>query len=275
MYERYWGLSRRPFADVPDAEAFIRTDSHHAALLKLRYLVEHRLGLGLIAGEVGTGKTTVAAVLERDLPAEHRPFVNIVYPRMTATELLATLALELSGEPVSASTRAIGTDEIIRILQESLLRHAEANRSPVVFIDEAHLLDDPEVLQALRLLLNFRRPPRLDFTLILSGDLTLLPQVQRMSALDDRVAVKCVLQPLTHADVEDYVGKRLRAAGAPRPLFDEPAIRAVFELSGGIPRRINRLCDLALLIGYADSLPRITEREIDAVAEELISVVPN
>src|SRR5207247_10854 len=96
MYERYWGLSRRPFDDFPDADAFVRTDSHHAALLKLRYLVENRQGLGVLAGEVGTGKSTLIAVLQRDLPPAHRPVVSIVYPRMSAAELLAYLAAELA-----------------------------------------------------------------------------------------------------------------------------------------------------------------------------------
>lgn len=275
MYERYWGLSRRPFDDVPDAECFVRTDTHHAAVLKLRYLVEHRQGLGLLAGEVGAGKSTVIALLDRDLPPDRRPIVNVVYPRMSPVEMLSYIAVELGAGHIAANRRAAGVDEVIREIHAQLRFHAEQQRSPVIIVDEAHLIDDPAVLQSLRLLLNFRRPPQFDFSLILSGDLPLLPQVQRIGALDDRIAVKCVLQPLTFGDAEEYIAVRLQRAGCSRPIFTEEAQRAVFELSGGIPRRINRLCDLALLVGYADTLEQLTEREIESIAEELVSVVPD
>lgn len=275
MYERYWGLSRRPFDDVPDAECFVRTDTHHAAVLKLRYLVEHRQGLGVLAGEPGAGKSTVISVLDRDLPPTYRPVVHVVYPRMTPVEMLSCLAVELGADAISETKRAAGVDEIIREIQTRLGFHAAERRAPVLIVDEAHLIEDPAVLQSLRLLLNFRRPPQLDFSLILSGDLALLPQIQRIAALDDRVAVKCVLQPLTFGDAEEYVAVRLQRAGATRPIFTDDALRAAFELSGGVPRRLNRLCDLALLVGYADSLERLTEREIESIAEELVSVVPD
>lgn len=273
MYERHWGLTRRPFDDVPDSDMFVRTDSHHAAFLKLRYLVEHRQGLGVLSGDVGTGKSTVVAVLDRDLPPANRPVVSIVYPRMTSVELLSFLAEELGGSRPGNEPRLEGTDAIVRRIVGQLQRHSESGRAPVIVVDEANLIDDVDVFHALRLLLNFRRPPRFDFTLILAGDLSLLPQVQRMAALDDRVAVKCILQPLSHADAEDYVTRRLQFAGATRKIFTDAAVRAAFELSGGVPRRLNRLCDLALLVGYADSLEQITDREIESVAEEIISSV--
>ena len=96
-----------------------------------------------------------------------------------------------------------------------------------------------------------------------------------MGQLEERLAVKCLIRPLSTEETTSYVSCRLEAAGATRPIFSPKAMQPLYELSGGIPRRINRLCDLALLVGFADESTEISAEQVEAVAEELTSVVPD
>jgi general secretion pathway protein A len=109
--------------------------------------------------------------------------------------------------------------------------------------------------------------------LIFVGQNELLNTVRRLGQLEERLAVKCLLRPLSSEETTAYVSCRLEAAGATRPIFSPLAMRPLFELSGGIPRRINRLCDLALLVGFADESTEISAEQVEAVAEELTAVV--
>src|SRR4029079_13138603 len=134
----------------------------------------------------------------------------------------------------------------------TLAENAAKGRHAVVVIDEAHLLEGNRTFEALRLLLNFEynAPPVL--TLLLFGQPPLLPLLARMPALEERLAVKCLLRPLTLEETMAYVQHRLSAAGRSQAIFESSALETLFYLTQGNPRRINRLCDLALLIGYAE-----------------------
>jgi general secretion pathway protein A len=199
------------------------------------------------------------------LPATNRPFVRLVFPQLTPAELLAYLAVELGG-----TADGQGLDRTLLEIQRLLRHYAERGQQPVIVIDEAHLIDDALVFQALRLLLNFQQPQSgLAFSLILSGQPELLPRLARMPQLDERITAKSLLRALSFEETVAYVSHRLAAGGVDRPVFDPAALQTLFELSGGIPRRINRLCDLGLLVGYADNSPRIAPEQLEAVHEDL------
>ncbi len=111
------------------------------------------------------------------------------------------------------------------------------------------------------------------FSLLLVGERGLLAPVQRLSQLDERISIRCVLGSLTKEETAQYVRQRLTVAGAQKEIFTPDALTAIFELSGGIPRRINRLCDLSLLVGYAENMSRISSVEVEAVSDELLTAV--
>lgn len=278
MYEQHWGLNRAPFRNTLDPECFFRSATHQAALLKLRYAVENRLGACLLAGGVGYGKTCLAAMLAHDLGETFRPAVHVRFPQLGPAELLSHLAVELSrGEQPADGERPaergdIGLDATVRTIERHLRRHASAGRRPVIVVDDAHLISDQRVFQTLQLLLNFQHAV-CDFTLVLVGERTLLGRIGRMPQLNDRLGIKALLRPLSREETADYVAHRLEAAGAGESMFDATALETLFEQSGGVPRKINRLCDLALLVGYADGLSGITSGEIEAVSDELVAVV--
>jgi general secretion pathway protein A len=141
-----------------------------------------------------------------------------------------------------------------------------------VVIDEAHLLRDSGALDAIRLLMNFQhRGEPLAFFLLV-GQTPLVLAARRNAALDERLAVTCVLNRLSERETTAYIQHRLSAAGAKRAIFEASALRAIYELTHGIPRRVNRLCDLALLVGYGEELPAITGSHIESIHAELIGV---
>ena len=275
MYAEYWDLKRAPFDNSIAPEMFYRSATHHAALLKLRYVIEHGLGAALLAGGIGCGKTYLVEMLSHELSEPYRPLVHVVFPQMSPAELLCYLAVELGMEESLADRSEGALDVVVRQIERHLAFHAEQGRRPVIVLDDAHLVENPKVFQALQLLMNLQHRKGAQFSILFVGEPSLLPKVRRNAQLDARIAVTGLLQPLSEPETAEYVEHRLRAAGAERPLFDDGALSALFALSGGVPRRINRLGDLALLVGYADGLETMTAAEVEAVAEELVGVVPD
>ncbi len=275
MYEQYWRLNRNPFENHADPAFFFVSETHQSALLKIRYLIENRKGAGILVGGTGSGKTCLTHVLASQLAETHGPFVHLVFPQLSPAELLAYLAVELGGNPAALGAGLPRLDQTIREIEQLLAAHTEQRRHPVIIVDEAHLIEDQAVFQALRLLLNFQKPGRADFTLLLAGQRDLLCTIHRLPQLEERLAVKCLLRPLQEAEASAYVSWRLETSGARRQIFSREALHSVFELSGGVPRRINRICDLALLVGYADESESISSEQVEAVSEELTTAVPD
>ncbi len=272
MHEQYWNLQRNPFDSGFHAESFVRSESHEAALLRLQYLIENRKSAGLLIGGTGCGKSYLIRMLAHELGDEYRPFLHLVFPQMGSTELLAYLATQLGANDSAVDSRTAGVDRIVREIEKQLLAHAEQSCKPVIVIDEAHLIDDVRIFQSLQLLMNLHVNDSPPFTLILVGEHSLLSRVSRLAQLEQRLSVKAVLHPLTRDETAAYIAHRLQAVGRTEALFADEAIDAIFELSCGVPRRVDRLCDLGLLVGFADELPRISGSEIEAVAEEISAV---
>jgi general secretion pathway protein A len=275
MYERFWQLHHNPFDDETDLRSFFRSETHQATLLKLRYLIENGKGTGLLVGGTGFGKSYLIHVLRQQLGDSYGPFIHLVFPQMTPAELLGYLAVELGADANFAGTEGAGLDRTVREIDLQLRKYSDQNRHPVIVVDEAHLIEDHQVFQALRLLLNFQQGRKCRFSLIFVGQHELLNSVRRLGQLEERLSVKCLLRPLSAEETTAYVTCRLEAAGAPGPIFEPAAMQPLHELSGGVPRRINRLCDLALLVGFADESQSISAEQVEAVAEELTAVVPD
>lgn len=271
MYEAYWQLEVKPFENTSDTRFYFPGEAHQGALLKLRYAVENHRCAALLSGASGLGKTLLVQALARQLDEEFGPLVHLVFPDMPPAQLLAYLADELSG---SRETKAPTLAQSVRNIEAALGDAADAGRHPVVVVDEAHLLRDVPALDTIRLLTNFEFADRPAMTLLLVGQPPLLTALDRMADLDERLSVKCLLRPFTREETVAYVNHRLAAAGAQRVIFDDDALLAVHRHAHGVARRINRLCDLTLLIGFAEEQPVLGAAQVDAVAEELVSITP-
>jgi general secretion pathway protein A len=270
MYESYWQLRQRPFENVCDAQFYYPGESHQSALLKIRYAVENRRGAALLAGAAGTGKTLVIGMLQTMLGDNFSPFVRIVYPQMSAAELLAYLACEL--DPLAAASDAVHAS--IRTIEHFLAENARNGKHAILVVDEAHLVTSGQTMETLRLLLNLGpgNPPAM--TLLLAGQPGILPALDRVPQLEQRLGVKSLLRPFTLQETADYVNHRLRVAGALRPIIEPDAMPTLYELTHGVARQINRLCDLALLIGFAEEKRTLGAAHFEAVCRELVTVVP-
>lgn len=269
MYESHWQLQRKPFETCADPRFYYPSDSHQAALLKLRYVVENQRGAAVLGGAAGLGKTLILAMLKQALGETFQPLVHLVFPQMPAAELVAYLAAELTGSSLGASLPPLAAS--VRQIEQFLGENAARKRQAVAIIDEAHLIDEPSTWESLRLLLNFQPQGQCGLTLLLAGQTGVLPTLDHMPHFEERLAVKCLVRPFAAHDTAAYVVHRLKTAGSEREIFDADALTAVHELTHGVPRRINRLCDLALLIGYAEGLQGVTAAHLESVSQELVA----
>jgi general secretion pathway protein A len=247
MYTQFYGLREKPFALSPDPRYLFLADSHREALAHLLYGIEQGEGFIAITGEVGTGKTTLCrTLLQRIEPGTEIAF--IFNPQLSALELLQAISGELGLESVGRGRREL-TDQ----LNQFLLRKKAEGRRVLLIIDEAQNLS-PEALEQIRLLSNLETDTSKLIQIVLIGqpELDTMLESQSLRQLRQRISVRWRLLPLTALETRDYVRHRLRiAAGAPRDLFTELALREIHRRSDGIPRVVNLICDRALLAGYA------------------------
>ena len=272
MYENHWGLSRLPFLAKVDSESYYPSESHQAAALKLMFAVEQRRSVAVLCGEPGLGKTMLLESCLTQLPEHVTPITKVVFPAMPPEQLLRFIIRQMG--PVEQNAQ-LDVSESIETL-ERFLRHnlAEGNHA-VVAIDEAHMLEQYGSLEPLRLILNLAGDAcetESPLTLVLAGGTTLISHIAKHSSLEDRVAVRCHLERFSLDDTVAYVLHRLRCSGCSREdVFSAKAFEQLHLLSQGVPRRINRLCDLALMIGFAQDLKNIEARTILSAHLELSS----
>lgn len=268
MHQHHWGLSADPFPGWSGLAGHFPVEEAEEALLRLRFVVENARGAGVLLGEAGLGKTHLLTVLAQQLDPRRHPVLPLRFPQLNAGETLHYLARELTGQREHSSHPERGLDVAVGEIEQALDDLAGQGVVPVFAVDDVHLIEDLGVLQVLRVLLDLRPlggPPP---TLILIGEGGLRTHLNRLPSLADRVAVRCELTSWSPHETADYVLHRLCFAGAIRPLFTPEALSAVHDHSGGIPRRINRLCDLALLLGFAEEAEVVTARHIEAASQE-------
>jgi type II secretory pathway predicted ATPase ExeA len=270
MYREYWQLESKPFEPIGDSRYRFPCESQSGALNKLRYAVESRRGAALLAGPSGIGKTLLVRQLRVELGDAVGKFVQVVFPLMSSRDFLAYLAEEIGAPATELPQRSV--EESLRRLEFTLSEESRQGRHSVLVVEEAHLLEDSGLLETLRLLLNLQSAGTPLFTLLLVGQPSLLNAMQRNATFEERLDMISLLKPLTETETADYIVHRLNAAGATREIFSPEAMVVVHELTGGIPRRINRLCDLALVVGFAGQQHTIDPAQLEAVNSELVAV---
>ena len=267
MYQSFWKLSGKPFSHRSETAQLYRSKSHHAALLRLKYGLENFLGPGLVIGLSGTGKSTLARTFAAE-NTELRPFAHVVFPALGCDDLLRLIAAEICGNAVPDGA---GTDAVLRQIQQSLKQHSEKGLQPLLCIDDAHLLSDDALQYVVQPLLNMSESDTSTrMSILLLGLPTLSSRLRKVGELSERIAVTTPLSGFTSAETADYVTNALKRVNGRDDIFTSEALNRLFEITAGNPRRINRLCDMALLVGYAEQLSQITEAHIDAVGAELL-----
>jgi len=267
MYEKFFGLTEKPFAITPDPRYLFLSERHAEALAHLAYGIQEAGGFVQLTGEVGTGKTMVVRSLLQQLPA-NCDMALILNPRITPAEFLLAICDELHvpvPERLASSVKAL-VDLLTRFLLDA---HARGRRV-VVMVDEAQNLS-PDVLEQVRLLTNLETATQKLLQIILVGQPELRDVLSRsdLRQLAQRITGRYHLEALTRPESLAYVRHRLRVAGATADVFSAGALREVHRLSGGIPRVINVICDRALLGAFTREEHRVTGRLIRQAASEV------
>ena len=271
MYSKFFGLKHQPFSIAPDPRYLFMSERHREALAHLLYGLKGGGGFVLLTGEIGAGKTTVCRCFLEQVP----PRCNVAYifnPKLTVPELLQTVCDEFRiplPELPPGSVRSV--KDFIDPLNEFLLRTHAVGQTNVLIIDEAQNLS-ADVLEQLRLLTNLETAERKLLQIILIGQPELRQMLGRpeLEQLAQRVIARYHLGALSESETAHYVQHRLGVAGGSGAMpFEKAALKRIHQLSRGVPRRINLLCDRALLGGYATGQQRIGADVVEQAAAEV------
>ena len=264
MYENYWRLTKKPFGTATDPSLYYPSENHQAAIAKMRYALENDRGVAVLEGAAGSGKTLVVKLLLAQLPEHLSPRIHLVFPPLDAAGLMATLAHQLETRNAGATL----ADDVAAI-ERRLRDNAARGRRAILAIAEAHLIEGQQAWEAIRLVTNFECDAEPCVSLVLAGQTGLMTAIERRPHLEERLGAKCALKSLSLEETMSYVQHRLQACGRTDPTFEPEALERIHELGRGIPRRINRLCDLALLVGFAEELSTIDASRIEEVERDL------
>lgn len=263
-------LMTSPFREPTNGDAFFPDSHAGAAELKAAYACDEGLEIAMLIGDPGLGKTTVLRRLATRLAAGVHVVVDLFYPRLDADGLLSFIDEELGeNESIELPVADLDRDARVRRIARQTERLAANGRGLAILIDDAHLLRDSAVFEALQLLLNLREKTGIRMTFVLAGQKALVADLTRFPALAQRIAVTSVLAPFTAAETASYIRYRLERAGWSADCFDEKLLAAIHERSAGIPRMIHRICEMALLIAQAEGRAQVTHNDLVAVDAEM------
>jgi len=261
------GFAEPPFSLTPDTDFFFPGSHHLKALKHLQFALASG-GFTLLTGEVGLGKTLLCRQLLRGAPVGIKT-AYIFNPQQSLTDLLNSIHYDLTGEALDG----MSDGQMHRAIYDALLKMGEEGKKAAVLVDEAHRLT-PELLEGLRLLSNLDTEKEKLMYLLLVGqpELDRTLSTKEMRPLAQRISVRYHLKPFNFRETRSYVRHRLQTARKPskrEPLFfNSRALFVLHRLSKGVPRRINQICDRAVLAAFASGQRRIGSRIVMRAARE-------
>lgn len=245
MYEAYWGLSETAFCLTPDPRFLFLTQGHEDALEMLRYAVMRNKGAAMLTGDIGLGKTTITRKLIESLDPETHKIVLIVNPVLTPNQMLLEILSQM-GVKVKSRQR----QELVQTLHQAVFDSFQAGQRVVVIVDEAHLIKNTQTFEELRLMLNCQLNDQFLLNLILVGQTELKEKVNKVPALESRMAVRCILRPLDVVETNNMLLHRMQVAGyqGTKLPFTPDAVYQLHKATNGYPRRLLQFADNALLV---------------------------
>jgi general secretion pathway protein A len=272
MYAEYYGFRTEPFLLTPDHRFFFESSVHSQAMAYLTYGITRGEGFIVITGEIGAGKTTLVQHLCATLDKEHILTAHVVTTQLDGADLLRMVASAFGLEEVPEDKSSI----LLR-LQNFFTAALKSNCRVLLIVDEAQNLPASS-LEELRMLSNFQVGSVAPFQSFLIGQ----PQFRtilsnpNLEQLRQRIIASYHLGPMNAEECGKYLEHRLQTVGwTSDPSFDTSALEAIYDRTGGVPRRINTLCNRILLLGMLDNLHHFSAKEVNRVASDLAAELPN
>ena len=266
MYNAFFGFTESPFNLSPDPAFFFRSEQHEEALANLAYGVQARKGFIVLAGEVGTGKTTMLECLRDYLESQYIEFAFLFNSRVNCEQFFEMIAYDLN-LPCARTSKT----EVLFALNQLLVEQAQQGRTVVLIFDEAHNLEW-DVLEEIRLLGNLENRNGKLLQIILAGQ----PELDRkldapnLRQLKQRIVLRCNLHSFTLRDTVEYIQSRLEKAGMPdQTVFPEELMAEIHLRAQGTPRLINAICDNLLLTAFAEEQKVCTKKMLDEISRDL------
>ncbi len=277
---QYWGLTDKPFEEVCDTRFFFENSDHREALDRMLYVVnDHNMNIGLLTGEIGSGKTLTRNVFVNSLPLHQFEAVVFDNSSFSYSDILYDIVKSISfRDPrvalVSNLEEPIRGDkyQLTMLLRQKLdILAYQEHRHLVVVFDEAQLMESP-VLDELKGLTNIKSETGSLVTIFLTGQPELRESIRALRQVDQRIFLRYHLNNLDFPSTINYMNHRLRVAGLSRgSMFSNSAAESIFRTTAGVPREINRICKLLLSYGFAHTIKEITADDVKVILDDLES----
>jgi len=267
MYLSHYNLTEKPFENTPNPKFLYLSPVHEEAITRMLYAIRENKGCAVLTGVYGCGKTLIANEIQEELKSGEGRYhcAFIVNPVLDEIELLKEIVYQLGVKQYQPKEKV----EVLRTLRGLLEQNANDKKQTIVLVDEAQAIENVRVFEELRLLLNFQRKDAFLLTLILIGQPELKDKINQIKQFQQRVNIAYYVDALNREHTAKYILHRLGKAGATKPIFTDPAFDHIYQFSGGIPRRINQICDLALFIGMGLNASLIDDALIKEVSKDI------
>ncbi len=266
MYESFYGLTSKPFQLNPDPSFYFGSKQHRRAKAYLEYGLLRNEGFIVITGEIGAGKTTIVRGLLESMDSNTVTAANLV-----STQLDADDTLRMVGAAFGVRVRDVSKADLLMAIEAFLVTQVSEGKRSLLIVDEAQNLT-PRAVEELRMLSNFQfgRQALLQTFLVGQPEFREILQHPSMQQLRQRVTATCHIGPLDPEETKGYIDHRLKCAGGTgRPEFGAGAFEAIHKATGGIPRRINTVCDRLLLLGFLGNKETLAVEDVDEVVNEM------
>lgn len=274
-YLDHWHLKDKPFEEICDTRFFFESEDHREALDRMLYVVNDRnMNMGLLTGEIGSGKTITKNVLIGSLPRKSFEVVSFENSSFGFLDLLYDILRQLSQTASSAGVNDLPDRCDKYLLMQCFKQQAEAlfyerRKHLVIIFDEAQQIED-SVLDGIKNLTNIASPSESLLTIFLVGQPELREKVRRLKQVDQRIFLRFHLNNLDYNGTHGYIHHRLSVAGRDHDgVFTGGGLELVFRATGGVPREINRMCKLALNLGFAQGASTIGQEEVQVIVDDL------
>ncbi|MCP4118785.1 MAG: AAA family ATPase [Desulfobacteraceae bacterium] len=264
MYTEFYGFKEKPFHLVPNPAYLYLSPRHQNALTYLEYGLAEKVGFIMLTGEIGMGKTTLVRHILNDIESDMDVAV-IFNTNVLSDDLISLILTEFEIKHDQQMTKA----KSLELLYKFLIDKYAKGRKVLLIIDEAQNLSD-ELLEEIRMLSNLQTDEDMLLQIMIVGQPELREKIEspRLEQFAQRIAVSYHLSPMDKDETHGYIAHRLKKAGGREDIFDDSAVEIVFENSAGIPRRVNLLCDAALVYGFADNAETVTGSIVSQVIQD-------